>query len=127
MAPAGQQILTFTNATPGRGAHAMQAFGVNGRDVESIDVSVHVRGEGLARGQSPQQMAHVLVEFYDAQRSPVGRGHVGPFEGSFAWKKDSARIEVPARARLGVIGVGLFGATGTICFDDVKIGTPRRR
>jgi protein-L-isoaspartate(D-aspartate) O-methyltransferase len=126
-APAGNRVLKFANETPGRNAHAMQAFGVDGREVDEIEVSVHVRGEGLARGQSQQQLPHVLVEFYDAQRAPAGRGHVGPFNGTFPWKEERERIDVPARARLAVIGIGLFGATGAISFDDVKVGTPERR
>jgi protein-L-isoaspartate(D-aspartate) O-methyltransferase len=121
-APDGGRVLTFENATPGRSAHAMQAFGVDGREVDAIDVRLHVRGTHLARGPLPQQQqAHVLVEFYDEQRAPVGRGHLGPFNGSFAWKEESTRIEVPARARLAVIGVGLFGGTGTVSYDHVTI------
>ncbi len=125
-APAGSHFLTFTNKTPGRNAHALQAFGVDGSEIGAVEVSLSIRGQDLRRGQTPRQQAHVLLEFYDVLRAPVGNAHVGPWQGSFDWRRQRQQIAVPPNARLAVMGVGLFGATGTLAIDDVKI-TPQFR
>ncbi len=120
-APSGSHYLTFTNATLGRYAHALQAFGVDGREIRTLTVSLWVRGQDLRHGQGLHQRPEVTSEFYDALRVPVGTAHLGPWNGSFPWKQEQAPVMVPDRARLAVIGIGLFGATGTLSIDDVKI------
>ena len=39
-APEGQRYVTFSNATPGRNAHALQGFAVDGRKVAQMELSV---------------------------------------------------------------------------------------
>jgi protein-L-isoaspartate(D-aspartate) O-methyltransferase len=123
----GTNVLTFENTTPGRHAHGMQAFGVNGDEVAAIDLKLWVRGQGLASSGSNQQLPRVFIEFYDALRVPVGTGQLGPWDGSFDWKEQTARIRVPLRARLAVMGIGLFGGTGKMSFDDVSISIGKAR
>jgi protein-L-isoaspartate(D-aspartate) O-methyltransferase len=122
----GKHFITFTNTTPGRNAHGMQAFGVDGRKVDAIDVSFWVRGEDLDRGPTPQQAPQVLIEFYDSLRAPVGHARIGPWIGSFDWRPEVEQVKVPPAARLAVMGIGLFGATGAASFDAVKLSLPSR-
>jgi protein-L-isoaspartate(D-aspartate) O-methyltransferase len=126
-APSGRHVLTFRNETPGRNAHGMQAFGVDGRQVRQLELTAYVRGENLRPGQNPSQQAQVFVEFYDALRAPVGSALLGPFTGTFDWRQQVSRVRVPLRARLAVVGIGLFGGTGTIAFDAVQFDLPRGR
>ena len=42
-APQGQRYVTFSNTTPGRNAHAMQGFAIDGRKVPEIELSFEVR------------------------------------------------------------------------------------
>jgi hypothetical protein len=125
-APDGGQCLAFSNSTPGRTAHAMQAFGVDGREVTQLIVSCSVRGRGLAAGQSALQQGQVLCEFYGENRDPVGENQLGPWSGSFDWTRQTSRLPVPAQARLAVIGIGLFGGTGEIWFDQVEVSAAAR-
>lgn len=120
-APLGERSLVFSNTTPGRHTHAMQAFGVDGRTVRHLNLGLWVRGDDLRRGQSDDQQAGVFLQFYGKNRAPVGSFELGPWQDTFEWTRKTAGIEVPAEARLAVIGIGLFGATGTVRFDGVEI------
>ena len=51
----------------------------------------------------------------------IGSGIVGPFLGDSAWRQVKQRLRVPADAREGIFRIGLFGATGEISFDNVRI------
>ena len=126
-APEGSHFLTFANTTPGRNAHGMQAFGVDGREIRAIDVSLWVRGRDLGQGQTPRELPQLYLEFYGSLRAPVGYGVLGPWTGNFDWQQQKIRIQVPSRARLAVIGIGLFGGTGKISFDDVKVSPSPRK
>jgi protein-L-isoaspartate(D-aspartate) O-methyltransferase len=120
-APAGERYVIFSNSTPGRSAHAMQAFGVDGRTVRLLEVSLWVRGNQLRPGPTEGDQPKAIVEFYDANRAPVRHEGLGPWSGSFDWKRQSTRMRVPPTARLAVVGIGLFGATGQLALDDVQL------
>jgi len=120
--------VVFSNTTPGRNAHAMQAFGVDGRAIDALEVSLWVHGHRLVAGRSAAEQAGALLAFYGDNRQPVGQGGLGPWRGTFDWKRVRQRIRVPPRARLAVIALGLLGGTGTVCFDQVEVhpSGPRR-
>ncbi len=120
-APEGDKVLAFENQTPGRRAHAMQAFGVDGRAVGSIDVQCFVRTERTVRGPTRDQQPGILLEFYGPSRAPVGQEWIGPLIGTSGWRRAARRVRVPSQARLAVIAVGLFGATGRMAFDAVQV------
>ena len=123
----GSHILQFENLTPGRHAHGMQAFGVDGRKVAAIELSLWIKGEQLQGTRRSKQMPRVFIEFYDTLRVPVGNGDLGPWTGSFDWTEVGTKVKVPTRARLAVMGIGLFGGTGKLAIDDVKISAARAR
>ncbi len=126
-APQGQHVLRFRNEIPGRSAHALQAFGVDGRSVRQLRVRLSVEGHEIEPGPAAEHHAQALVEFYAENRAAVGQAVLGPWRGTFDWQQRSQSVRVPAAARLAVIGLGLFGATGEIAFDAVAIeaeGTP---
>ncbi len=120
-APQGDHVLQFTNSTPGRMAHAMQSFGVDGQIVREMQLELSAQGSELQSGPTKQNSPRAIVEFYGESRAPVGSAFAGPWTGSFPWTRFSKTIEVPARAKLAVLGLGMFGGTGTISFDDVRI------
>ncbi len=120
-APDGQHVVTFTNEIPGRSADALQAFGVDGKQVHQLQVRCWVRGREIQPGPKPDHRAQVLVEFYAENRAPVGQVAIGPWTGTFDWCGAAQRVRVPATARLAVMGIGLFGATGEVAFDAVVV------
>ena len=119
--PEGSHCLRLENRTAGRPAHAMQAFGVNGREVQTLDLSMWVSGDQIEAGPTVAEQASCQIEFYGQNRAPVGRWRLGPWRGSFDWRLDRTRIAVPPTARLAVVGVGLFGATGVLRVDRVRV------
>jgi protein-L-isoaspartate(D-aspartate) O-methyltransferase len=125
-APEGEAFVTFTNRDAGRGAMALQAFEVDGAKVASLQISVRVKGQDLKFGPTPLDKPAVVVQFYDADRKPIDMATVGPWKGTFDWKRASKLIHVPAQARGKVLRVGLNGGTGVLGIDDVQMKTVKR-
>ncbi len=119
--PQGKQRLTFTNTEPGRIGKALQAFGVDGRQVAAIDVSYWIRGENIQPNKSPNDLPRLLIEYYDADRAPVGRNGFQGGYGTFDWTEQRTQFRVPERARLAVMQIGLYGATGEVSFDGIHV------
>ena len=68
-----------------------------------------------------------MITFYDDNRAIVGEEMIGPWRGTFAWKAQSGRIIVPPKAREAIVRIGLFGATGEISLDNIRLEPLRGR
>jgi protein-L-isoaspartate(D-aspartate) O-methyltransferase len=120
-APEGGRYAVFSNAEPGRGSQALQGFALDGRKVKMLDVSFYIRGHDIRRGQNADDAPVLSIIFYDENRGVAGRGIAGPWTGTFDWRREVKRIEVPPRTREAIVCIGLFGATGEIAFDDIEL------
>ena len=120
-APSGRNFVTFRNAEPGRGCRALQGMAIDGRKVNELDVSLHVRGKGIRPGQSRDQLPLLVITFYGQNRGSVGHAVVGPWRGTFSWQRETARLRVPKPAREAVVRIGLLGAVGEIAFDAIRL------
>jgi protein-L-isoaspartate(D-aspartate) O-methyltransferase len=120
-APEGGQYAVFSNAEPGRGSQALQGFAVDGRKVKALDVSFYVRGRDLRRGPNADDTPKLAIIFYDENRGQAGLGIVGPWAGTFNWRREEKRIEVPPRAREAIMCIGLLGGVGEVAFDDIQL------
>ena len=125
-APEGKNYVTFSNATPGRNAMALQGMAIDGRQVSSIDVSAWVRGNRIRPGAREQELPMVLITFFDEKRGEAGITWLGPWSDTFDWKHVQETLDVPAKAREAIIRIGLHGATGEVSFDDVKLVPVRK-
>jgi protein-L-isoaspartate(D-aspartate) O-methyltransferase len=119
--PEGGRYAVFSNAEPGRGSQALQGFALDGRKVKTLDVSFYIRGNNIRRGPNADDVPVLSILFYDENRSTAGRGVVGPWTGTFDWRREVKRIEVPPRTREAIVCIGLFGAAGDIAFDDIEL------
>lgn len=120
-APDGEHFVTFTNDEPGLSAHLLQGFPIDGRKVKEIELSAIVKLSNCQRGMNQDEAPAIFVTLFDDQRrelTPVG---IGPLLGSSDWRQESRTFKVPAEAREGIFRIGLFGATGTISFDQVEL------
>ncbi len=119
--PVGKRFAHFTNLEPGRGAHVVQAFAIDGSSIHKLAVSCMVQANGVRPGQSANQLPGVMLSFYDATRRMVGQPYVGAWRGTFDWQRVNSTIKVPPTAKECIVHVGLMGATGEVNFDDVTI------
>jgi len=120
-APRGKRVIRFRNETPGRDAQAQQLIRVDGRVVRGLNVSVWVLGDNIGPGQSSDQTARIKLVFFDEQHQPLGEQWLGPWLGTFPWKHEQGRLDVPPKARMALVFVGLLGGTGQASFDDLQI------
>ncbi len=120
-APSGKHYIRFHNAEEGRYSQALQVFPVDGRYVHQLDLSVQVRYRDVHQGQTPTQLPMVGVLFYDENRVAISEKIIGPWRGSSAWKTEAKKLDVPVRAREALIRIGLFGATGELSLDDLRL------
>lgn len=120
-APEGKHYARFENSEPGRGAQALQGMAVDGRRIGGLLFKLHVRAEGARQGAAADQVPMLFVMFYDQQRAVAGTGWVGPWLGTSEWQELKGVVEVPLKTREAIVRVGLNGATGVLCCDDVRL------
>ncbi|MAD79575.1 MAG: protein-L-isoaspartate(D-aspartate) O-methyltransferase [Pirellulaceae bacterium] len=126
VAPEGEHFVTFKNEQQGRSAHLLQGFPIDGRQVAELTVSAKMKYTNVWYPLRPDSFPSLAITFYDANRKELGMFWLGPFRGDSAWKSESKTFRVPLQTREGILRIGLFGATGELSFDDVKM-TPRLR
>ncbi len=114
-------FLRFHNDTPGRDALSLQAIGLDGRKVKKIRMRFRYRTENVETGPDKSHFATLYVNFFGEDRGPIRQDVLGPWTGTSAWKEKKVDLVVPVSARGAVIGIGLFGATGTLEFDDISV------
>jgi protein-L-isoaspartate(D-aspartate) O-methyltransferase len=120
-APDGKHYVEFKNDTPGLDGHLLQGFAIDGRQVAQLEVSGWVKMDDVQQGQYPDQVPFLAITLYDAQRREVGLLKIGPFRGTSAWHEESKTFRIPPETREAIFRIGLFGATGTAAFDQLKI------
>jgi N-acyl-D-amino-acid deacylase len=119
-APEGKRFVAYTNDDPGHLTHSNQGFAIDGKRIESLDLSFWVMTEAVRPGPKPEHTAGITITFFDRNRSYVSTVRAGPFEGTNSWGRETQRIAVPRTAQDAVIMIGLSGATGRIAFDDIQ-------
>ncbi len=122
-APEGSRYVRFKNSDPGRGSQALQAFGVDGRKIRTLAVSLEVSGRDIRPGREKNQLPMLMITFYDQRRAIVGTRGLGPWRGTFEWRGEQDTLTVPTAAREAIVHIGLFGATGELALDRVELRT----
>jgi protein-L-isoaspartate(D-aspartate) O-methyltransferase len=125
-APEGKQVATFKNQDPGRAAHLLQGLAIDGRSVTEIDLGVWVRYHNVQVPPKSDIFSCAAITFYDELRRELGINWIGPFQGSAEWARLERRLRVPPQTREAILRVGLFGATGEISFDDVRVSSVKK-
>ncbi len=120
-APEGQAYIRFENVDPGRGAQFLQGMGVDGSKVSALQFSLRVRTKGVKLGERPDERPALRVHFYDVDRRELPSDGVGPWDGTFDWKRVSKLVHVPPKAREAIVRIGLNGGTGELSVDDVQM------
>jgi protein-L-isoaspartate(D-aspartate) O-methyltransferase len=119
--PSGSHYVSFTNTDPGSPTSLLQGFAIDGSVVQKLRVSATVMSEHVNVGQGREELPCVAVQFFDEKRERLSIQWLGPYKGSRHWKTDSKVFRVPPGTKEGILSIGLFGATGTVAYDNVKI------
>ena len=82
---------------------------------------VKATGVEPAEKVDPRDGGKLLVTFFDADRKMISEQIVGLWRGSFDWRRQSGLVNVPPAAKVGAVVVGLLGATGELCCDDIQV------
>lgn len=120
-APQGEHYVTFVNEEQGRSAHLLQGIPIDGRAVREVEVSAHVKYDGLFYSLQEESFPSIVITFYDENRKDLGHNWIGPFRGTSNWKEVSKTFRVPPRAREGLVRIGLFGVRGELSFDAIQL------
>ena len=124
-APEGRQVLTCRNDEPGKFSQILQAFGVDGRKIQRLDVRVWARGKDIRPPLGePNVRPALTISFYNQKREFLGEeplSPAGPWTGTFDWTEQHNRLPVPRDAWLAVLYLGMLGSTGEISFDNVSV------
>ncbi|MBI2478864.1 MAG: protein-L-isoaspartate(D-aspartate) O-methyltransferase, partial [Planctomycetia bacterium] len=118
--PHETRYLKLSNATPGRAAQVLQATGLDGRRFNEIELSLAVRANDVTLPED-DSFSGIDIRFYDEQRNQVGSAKFGPWHGKAPWAEYSTLFLIPADTRLLMISVGLFGATGELDIDNIRL------
>jgi len=114
--------LTFSNEAAGKSSKAVQAIGLDGKVVHSVDISCQVRGNVPRRaGAQGQEPPGLFIEFYDKNRARIAYDGIELWPAKADWKQEKLRVKVPRTAMLGVIRIGLGHALGEMSFDDIQL------
>jgi protein-L-isoaspartate(D-aspartate) O-methyltransferase len=125
-APEGKTYMTFTNKESGRDAHALQAIGIDGSRVRKITISLWVQVDGAMAGAQGYQKPGLDIRFFDKDNKRVKEEYIGPWLGTFSWRKFSKSITVPSATHMAMMQVGLRGGTGRMSVDDVRLTSSAR-
>lgn len=117
----GASCFRFTNQQRGELSQALQGCAVDGRAIAALDCAVWARVESVVPGQSKDQIAGVVIHFYDAVRRELGYQIVKQWRGTGNWQEARRRIPVSPNVREIIIRVGLNGSTGTLDLDNLRL------
>ena len=68
----------------------------------------------------------LAISFFDEQRRDLGTAWIGPFRGTTDWLRLGKTVRVPFEAREAILRIGLFGSTGKLDVDDIRLTAKRR-
>jgi len=88
---------------------------------KTITCTIQVKGDGIVRaGNSHIKGGKFMAQIVKSNdKSEWPGANIG--DGSFDWKTVSFSTEIPADVKSCTLVLGLEGATGKICFRDLKI------
>ncbi|MEE2991215.1 MAG: protein-L-isoaspartate(D-aspartate) O-methyltransferase [Planctomycetota bacterium] len=122
----GRHFAHFQNETPGRASHMLQGLAIDGRRISQIELEAWIRAENISQGRNSEEVSMLAISFYNTERRELSSAWIGPFRGTTDWLRLGKTVRVPLEAREAILRIGLFGSTGELDVDDIRI-TPRRR
>lgn len=120
-APSGQSFVRFDNEIPSQPTSLLQGLAIDGRLVTQVKLSGSVKVDGVKQGANNEELPAISIQFFDENRKRVGLHWLGPFRGTRKWHNVYDTFRVPPTAREAIVSIGLFGATGSVSFDNIQL------
>lgn len=117
--------VLFENDVRGRPTHLLQGLALDGRSVRKVRLSAKIQAKEIFPGLERDELPAVSLRFYDEKRALLGTQFLGPYTSTRGWKQDSKVFRVPEETREAIVSIGLFGATGSAAFDNIKLEPAR--
>ncbi len=126
-APDGQHYVRFANSDPGGPAAPCREWRSTAAKFTRLEFPY-----GFARHRRPRRPQRGRGAGFGSdllRRKPgqVGHAWLGPWKGTFGWRRESEVIAVPPLAREAVLRIGLHGGVGEVSFDDIQVKPARHR
>lgn len=119
---AGNHSMFFENNDPGRLSQILQAMALDGSKVRRLQVSYAMKCEGIGAGRNSAELPAISIYFYNAQRVPIDRVVIGPWQANQStWKHQTEYVNVPPGAKEAILRAGLCGATGKLWLDEIQV------
>jgi hypothetical protein len=117
----GKSAVKIENAIPMMSLGA-QTVSLDYRKYPKVSVSAWVKLEGVVPGPESWNKANVQVLFFDNKGNQLGGWpEIGPWEGTFGWKKVGKNFYVPQGTAKAKVVFGLYNAKGAVYFDRIEL------
>lgn len=119
--PDGNHFVQFRTSTRGRPSNLLQGLALDGREVRRVKLSGSIRLTSVKQGLARDELPGITIRYFDSQRGLLGTNVIGFFRGTRSWQTESRIFRVPSKTREAIVSIGLFGATGSASFDNIKL------
>jgi len=117
----GKSAVKIENAIPMMSLGA-QTVSLDYRKYPKVSISAWVKLEGVIPGPESWNKANLQVLFFDSKGNQLGGWpEIGPWEGTFGWKKVGKNFYVPKGAVQAKVVFGLYNAKGIAYFDKLEL------
>ncbi|HTY13708.1 MAG TPA: hypothetical protein VMD02_05930 [Candidatus Omnitrophota bacterium] len=117
----GKNAIKIENKMPMMSLGA-QTVPLDYNKVKKVSISAWVKLDGVEAGPETWNKANLQLLFFDAKGNQLGGWpEVGPWEGSFDWKKVGKNLYVPKGCVKAKVVYGLYNCKGIAYFDDIAL------
>ena len=125
-APDGERYVCCENDSGNRVAQMLQGTACDGSKLAALTGTLKVKYDNTVEGPRRYNRPGLIIHCHAFIRRPVGALLFGSWLGTSDWETVSRKLTLPKETREIVIQIGLNGATGRLCVDDLKL-TPTVR
>jgi len=117
----GQRAVKIDNPIPMMSLGA-QTVPLDYNKIKKVSFSAWVRLEGVEAGPEVWNKANLQLLFFDNQGHQLGGWpEIGPWTGTFGWKRAGKNFYVPKGTVKAKVVFGLYNCTGTAYFDQIEL------
>jgi len=118
---AGKYAVKIENKIPMMSLGA-QTVPLDYNKIKKVSISAWVKAEGIEPGPESWNKANVQLLFFDAKGNQLGGWpEIGPWDGTFDWKRIGKNFYVPKGCVKAKVVFGLYNCKGKAYFDNIEL------